>query len=325
MDRRTCLATVGACAATYLAAPAWASEPYPTRPVSLIVPTGPGGGYDQVARCLERTLGKQLGASVVVVNRPGAGSLVGTLSAITAPPDGYTLLMGGLSNVIFNAALYKKPGYDAPKDLVPVGLVAQTPYLLVGRNGLPASVAELVRQLREKPDRFTIGHAGGGSGQQVLATAFVRQLGVDIQQVAYKSAQAVYADLLGDRVDLCFDTLPSARRFVDTQQARALLVTSALRDPLLPNVPSAAEVGLPGVEMTSWFGMFAHSKTSPEVLDKLRRALLSTMNGSDLRKALNTAGFEQMPAASLAETEQFVAAQYARWTKLIAQSGITID
>lgn len=302
------------------------AQSYPLKPVTLIVATGPGGGFDLVARRLEKALSKNLGQSVVVVNRPGSGSLVGTLAALNAPADGYTLLMGGLSNIVFNGSMYKKRPYDPMADFVGIGIVAQTPYVMLARKDLPESdLAGVRKYARANPGKLNIANAGSGTGQQVLAAAFLKETGADIVQVPYQAAQAVYTDLLGGRVDLFVDSLPSARRFIESQQVHALFTTGARRDALFPNLPTARESGLPGSEMTSWFGLFASAKTPSDVLARLHKALEASLKDEELRSQLEAGGFQPVPYVPAAETAKYVASEYQKWTQVIRSAGITLD
>ena len=323
--KKTFALVLAACLGLGLSSTAGA-QGYPNKPVTIVVATGAGGGFDLVARRLEKSLAKNLGQSVVVVNRPGSGSLVGTLAVVNAPPDGYTLLMGGLTNIVFNGSLYKKKPYDPMADFVGIGVVAQTPYVMISRRDMTQSdLTSIMRYARANPGKLNIANAGAGTGQQVLATAFIRETGLNVVQVPYQAAQAVYTDLLGGRVDMFVDSLPSARRFIDSKQVNALFVTGAKRDPLIPYVPTAREAGLPGSEMTSWFGLFASSKTPPDVLQKLHKALELSLKDEELRSQLTAAGFQPMPYVSAAETDRYVKSEYRKWTKVIQDAGITLD
>ena len=302
------------------------AQAYPSKPITLVVPTGPGGGFDLVARRLEKVLAKNLGQSVVVMNRPGSGSLVGTMAVVNSAPDGYTLMMGGLSNIIFNGSMYKKRPYDPMADFTAIGVVAQTPYVMIARRDLTqGDITSVTRFALANPGKLNIGNAGAGTGQQVLGAAYVKETGAKLLTVPYQSAQAVYTDLLGGRVDLLVDTLPSARRFIESKQVNALFTTGNKRDPLFPNLPTARESGLPGTEMTSWFGLFALSKTPPDVLAKLHKALELSLKDEELRSQLQSGGFQPMPYVPAATTRKFVEAEYKKWTQVIQSAGITLD
>ncbi len=302
------------------------AQPYPSKPITLIVGTAPGGGFDLVARRLEKALSKNLGQSVVVANRPGSGSLVGTMAVLNAPPDGYTLVMGGLSNIVFNGALYKKLPYNPLTDFVGIGIAAESPYVMITRRDLGINdLPGLIQYARANPGKLNVATAGSGTGQQVLAAAFLKETGVNIVQVPYQGAQPVYTDMLGGRVDLFVDTLPSARRFIESKQVNALFVTGPNRDSGFPGIPTAREVGFPGVEMTSWFGLFAPAKTPPDVIQRLNKAMELALADEEMRTQLRASGFEPKPYVPPAETARFVQAEYKKWTQVIRDAGITLD
>ncbi|WP_213958779.1 MULTISPECIES: tripartite tricarboxylate transporter substrate binding protein [unclassified Variovorax] len=323
MNRRKLLAATLTFAALGTALDLHAAD-YPSKPITIIAPSGPGGGYDLTGRMLADVLSRQMGASFIVENRAGSGTLIGTQAAAVAPPDGYTLLVGGLSNLVFNAALYKKLPYD-PKDFVPIGLVARYPYLLVARADLPQNdLKELLAELRAHPDRLTIATSGPGSGQEVMATLFAKSTGTKITQVSYKAAAPAYQDLIAGRVDLFLDTLTTAKPQVDAKRIKAILLTSEKRNPSLPAIPTAAELGLPQLQMGTWFGLFAQRGVPPQVLEQLRVALRAAVQSGELARRLEPLGIEVMNLDQAA-TEAFINAEYARWTKTIKQSGTTLD
>ena len=302
------------------------AQAYPTKPITLVVGTGAGGGFDLVGRRLAQTMSKNLGQNVIVVNRPGAGSLVGTVAALNAPADGYTLVMGGLTNMIFNAALYKKLPYDPMADFVGIGVVAETPYVMVSRRDLTqGDLTSVIRYAKANPGKLNIANAGAGTGQQVLAVAFAKEAGLDVVNVPYQSAQAVYTDLLSGRVDMFVDSLPSARRFIDSKQVNALYVTGRKRDASLPTVPTAREAGLPGSEVSTWFGLFASSKTPPAIVQSLHKALELSLKDEELKTQLAASGFQPLPYVPAAETQKFVRSEYKKWTQFIRSVGITLD
>ncbi|MGH8759476.1 MAG: Bug family tripartite tricarboxylate transporter substrate binding protein, partial [Burkholderiales bacterium] len=239
--------------------------------------------------------------------------------------DGYTLLVGGLSNMVFNSALYKTLPYDAQADFVPIALVARYPYLLVARSDLKQdTVPSIMAEARTKPDSLTIGTSGSGTGQHVLAAYFSKTANMKTLLVPYKSAQAVYLDLLSGRVDLFFDTLPSVRTHLESKRAKAVFITSPARNPAVPDVPTAKEVGMPSLEMGSWFGLFAPRKTPPEVIVQLRQAVDKAMKDPAMRTRMETAGIEVM-SLNPAQTDAFLKTEFNKWTAVIRQSGITAD
>jgi len=210
--RRQLITAAAAAPLAALAPQAWAQSDFPNRPLRVIVPQPPGGGFDFVARTLAEPLGKALGQGVAVENRTGSGTLVGTEAAAKAPADGYTLLTGSVSNMVLNMGLYKKLPYDALRDFEPVGLAVSYSYTLLGRNGLPFNdLAGLLAYAKANPGKLSYASAGNGSGQHVIAAALWKQAGVELVHIPYRGAQPAYTDLLGERVDLFFDLTPTTR------------------------------------------------------------------------------------------------------------------
>jgi tripartite-type tricarboxylate transporter receptor subunit TctC len=298
------------------------AQTYPAKPVKIIVPTAPGGGYDFIARLLSEKLSTDLGQGFIVENRTGAGLVVGSQAAATAAPDGYTLLIGGLANMAFSPALFKSIGYDPVTDFVPVALVGAFTYALVARKDLPqSSLKELVEFARKNPGKLTIAHAGTGSGQYVAAV-MLKQLGkIDLLEVPYKGAQPAYTDLLAGRVDLFFDNTTTTRPFVADGRVKAIATSGTERDALLPNVPTGREAGLEGMVLDSWIGLFAPAKTPKPIVERLRAATLKAVEAPETKKRLETSGWRtlSMPAA---ETESFVRSEAQKWPKFLQQAGV---
>jgi tripartite-type tricarboxylate transporter receptor subunit TctC len=307
--------------ALLLAGPAMADN-YPERPVRIIVPIGAGGSYDFVGRLLANRLSELMGQSFFVENRTGAGTLVGTQSAATAPADGYTLLVGGLSNMVFNFALYQKVGY-APNDFVPIALVYTFPYVMVSRSDLPQkSLAEIVSYARQSPGKLTIAHAGTGSGQQIVSAAFMRLTGTSMIEVPYRTTQGAYVDMLAGRVDLLFDSAAAALPYITAKKVRGVALLAPQRYRTVPDLPTITEAGLSGLGIESWIGLFAPAGTPPEVLDKLRTT--TRVAAEDLKEKFETSGggLMQMPVA---DTDKFIKSEFDLWTRVIRGAGIHLD
>ncbi|MDO9437264.1 tripartite tricarboxylate transporter substrate binding protein [Hydrogenophaga sp.] len=327
--RRQLLAALPCAALTaLLGAPSvWAQQAggFPNRPLRVIVPQPPGGGFDFVARALADRLGPALGQPVVVENRTGSGTVVGTDAAAKSAPDGYTLLTGSVSNMVLNMGLYKQLSYDSLKDFEPVGLAVSYSYTLLARNGLPFNnLAELVAFAKSNPGKLTYASAGNGSGQHVLAAALWGQAGVDIVHVPYRGAQPAYADLLGDRVDLFFDLTPTTRAHVETGKLKAIAVSSAARNPMQPSVQTINESGVVKLDLESWFGFFAPSKTPPEALERLRTELAKIIATPELQDTFRKAGGTPMNI-SVADSRAMLARDVKRWTGLIRGANISLD
>jgi tripartite-type tricarboxylate transporter receptor subunit TctC len=310
------LATVGALSA------AWGQN-YPTRPVKIIVPTGPGGSYDIVGRLLADKLQKQTGQAFVVENRLGAGSVIGTQAVAIAPADGYTLVVGGLSNVVFNSGLYKKLPYDPLKDLVPVAVVYTFSYILVGSKDLPYSTpAEIVAAAKQRPDGLTLANAGTGTGQHLMGVAFQKYTGIKLLDVPYRGATAVYPDLLAGRVSLFFDSAAAALPYINGGQARGIATLTAKRSPQTPNIPTMSESGVPNLEINSWLGLFAPAKTPQPVIERLQAEIAKAL--PDLKELFQTSGGDvfEIPPDQLIP---FVKSEHDKWIALIREAGITLD
>ena len=309
-----------------LAAP-WsvAQSTYPSRPLKVVVPQPPGGGFDFVARLLADRLGKVMGQTVVVENRPGSGTLVGTDAVAKAPPDGYTLLTGSVSNLALNMGLYRNLPYDSLRDFEPVGIAVNYSYTLMARKDLPFnSLKDLVSHAKTNPGKLTYASAGNGSGQHVLAAALWHLAGVQLVHVPYRGAQAAYQDLLGGRVDVFFDLSPTARVQVDAGTVKALAVSGAARSALHPDVPTITETGVAALDLESWFGLFAPAKTPPDILERLRSDLARVIAAPEVMEAFVKAGGRPM-SMSLAEARALVQRDVQRWTRLIREADIKAE
>jgi tripartite-type tricarboxylate transporter receptor subunit TctC len=298
------------------------ADNYPERPVRIIVPIGSGGSYDYVGRLLANRLTELMGQSFFVENRTGAGTLVGTQSAAAAAPDGYTLLVGGLSNMVFNFALYQKVGYEL-KDFVPIALVYTFPYVMVARSDLPQkNLAEIISYGRQSPGKLTIAHAGTGSGQQIVSAAFMRRTGTTMIEVPYRTIRGAYVDMLAGRVDLMFDSAAAALPYITAKKVRGIALLAPERYRAVPDLPTIAEAGLKGLGIESWIGLFAPAGTPPEVLDKLRNS--TRVAAEDLKTNFEKSGGElmQMPVA---DTDRFIKSEFELWTRVIRDAGIHID
>ncbi len=321
--RRLLPVAVMAVAVGLAAAPVLA-EGYPDKPVRIIVPSTPGGGFDFVGRVLADKLGAQMGQNFVVENRAGAGTLIGTRTAAQASPDGYTLVVGGLSNIALNAPLYKDPGYS-PADFVPLGLAVSYSYSWIARPNLPqSSLKDVIDYARAHPGKLNLAIGGIGSGQHVGAAILLALTGVKMEQVNFKGAQPVYTDLISGRVDLFYDNTTTARPYIDAGKVKALAISSAARNPLLPNVPTITETGVAKFEMETWFGLFAPAKTPHPIVERLQAEVARA-----IRNPQSVATFEKSGGRVLdmtpGDTEKFVAAEIAKWGDLVRRAGVKAD
>jgi len=310
------------CAGSAAAQPYPDSPAYPDHPVRIIVPIGPGGAYDIIGRLLANRLSEQTGQTFFVENRTGAGTLVGTQAAAAAPADGYTLVIGGLSNLVFNFALYQKVAYE-PDDFVPVAIVYSFPYVMVAGNHLPQKdLAEIISYGRQSPGKLTVAHPGPGSGQQIIAAAFMKQTATTIVEVPYRSAQAAYPDLMAGRVDLFFDSVTGALPFLRAQKVRGIALLAHRRYDKLSSLPTMEEEGLSGFAAESWIGLFAPARTPPEILGLLRQETRIAAAGLKDRFEQSGGALMQMPVA---ETDKFIKTEFDLWTKVIHDARMKFD
>ncbi len=304
------------------------AQEFPNRALRIIVPQPPGGGFDTTARVLADKLGPLLGQSVVVENRPGAGTLVGTEAAAKAPADGYTMLLGGLSNIALNPGLYQKLPYDSLKDFAVVALPVSYSYTLVGRKDLPQnSLKDIIDFARANPDKLTYASGGNGSGQHIAPAVIAHLTGVKMVHVPYKGAQAAYQDLIAGRVDLFFDATPTARGQVDGGTVKPIAVSSKARQAVHPNLPAVAESGvaaLDGFDMQTWFGLFVPAATQPAVLGRLRAEMTKVMSMQDMIERFQKGGGTPLRMTP-AETEALVKSDVERWSRVIRAAGIKGD
>jgi tripartite-type tricarboxylate transporter receptor subunit TctC len=232
-------------------------------------------------------------------------------------------LVGGLSNMAFNSALYSKLGYDPLRDFVPVALVYRFGYVMVGRKDLPQTrLADIVAAAKANPGSITVATAGVGTGQHLVAAAFMKAAGVKLQEVPYKGSPPAFTDLLAGRIDLFFDSIAAALPYVQSGQAKGIAVLSSRRSPLAPDVPTMSEAGVPGLDIDSWLEIFAPAKTPPEAIARLRRDIRASL--PDLGERFEKSGGEvwDLPDDRL---DAFVVSEYDNWTKLIRETGIKLD
>ncbi|MFN7752417.1 MAG: Bug family tripartite tricarboxylate transporter substrate binding protein [Pseudomonadota bacterium] len=319
MTRSTVWRALAACAGIVLATQA-IGQAYPSKPIRVIVPSLPGGGFDVTARVLSERMGPLLGVQMTVENRSVAGTIGGTEAAAKAPADGYTVLIGGLSNIALNPGLHPNLGYD-PHEFRPIGLAVSYSYTLVGRRDLPANtLREVIEYGRANPGKLTFGGAPG-TGQHVAAVALFNQTKVDALSIFYKGATAVHQDLLGGRLDLYFDNTQTARTHIEKGAVKVYATSSPVRLPFLPNVPTVNETGVGKLEMETWFGPFVRRDTPQPIVSRLRAAFEKTMSMPEVVSRFEN-GSGRVLEMTQADTEAYVRAEIARWTKLIRDAGI---
>lgn len=301
------------------------AQAYPTKPVTIIVPFAAGGTTDILARIIGQALTAELGQSVVVDNRAGAGGNIGGQAAAKAAPDGHTLFMGTVGTHAINASLYKKMPFDPVKDFAPLTRVANVPNLLVANPAQPyKSVKDLIAYAKANPGKVNFGSSGNGSSIHLSGELFKSLAKVDMQHVPYKGSAPAVTDLLGNQIGIMFDNMPSAIQHVRSGSLVPLAVTTAKRSPELPNVPTIAEAGVPGYEATSWFGMFAPAGTPAPVLAKLNAAIVKLLAQPDVKKKINEQGAE-VYSETPEQFAAFIQAESVKWGKVVKESGASLD
>jgi tripartite-type tricarboxylate transporter receptor subunit TctC len=316
------LFALAACTLLFPASAARAA--YPDRIVKIVVPFAPGGGTDVVARTLAQELAKDLGVSVIIENKPGAGTIIGTQAVATAEGDGYTLLMGTFANAV-NPSLYAKLPYDQHRDLTPVALVARSFSIVVVNPKSPInSIKDLIAAARAEPDKLSYGTYGTGTSAHLSGELFKHMAGVNLTTVPYKGSAPAITDLIGGQIQVMFTTVASAASLIEGGQLRALAVTSAERSPAFPSLPTVAEAGVPGYDAEAWYGLFAPAKTPPEIIDRLNKAAAIAVKADSFKKLSVNEGL-MLVASPPAELERYFREEEDRWRKVIQDAGIKAD
>lgn len=320
MQRRSLLTFA---ALTALCTATW-SQGYPERPVKLVVPYAPGSSADIVARLIADEWGKALGKSMFIENKAGAGGNLGVDAVAKSAADGYTIDLQTVSLAI-NPSLNAKMPYDTLKDLASIGMVAASQHVLVVNNSLPAKdLKELLALSKAKPGKLTYGSAGGGSTFHMSAELFKAQAGVAIVHIPYRGGGPALTDTIAGQVDMSFPVLSAAQGHLQAGKLRALGVTGTKRSPLMPNVPSMAEAGLPGYAFETWFTVFAPASTPKPVIDKLNATLLATLQSATVKERMTKEGFEPT-LSSPEQAHARIVAEMPKWAKLIKDRGITAE
>ncbi len=298
---------------------------YPERPIRLLVPFPAGGTVDIVARLLANSVNDPLGKGMVVDNRPGAGGAIATDTLAKAPPDGYTLLLTSPNHTI-NPALNPNLPYDTEKDVVPVSLVAAVPELLVSPPSVPFNTfPEFVAYARAHPGELNHGHAGNGTLPHVTMELLLRRLQINVVHVPYKGAAPVMTDLLAGRVHIKFDTYATSAPHMAAGKLKALAIANLTRSPLLPQLPTIAESGVPGYEGILWMGLLAPARTPQGVITTLADACAKAVQSPAMRDGLRVAGIDPATAFGPEPFAALIARELPQWRDLVREAGITAD
>src|SRR5437762_7786671 len=304
-----------------LAVPTALAQPYPSRPVKIVVPATPGGAIDLIARTLGDKLTPSLGQPVVVENKPGAANNLGTDFVAKSPPDGYTLVIVASSHAT-NKHLYKNLPYDPVKDFQPVVYTHVVPLLLAVNPSVPAkSVPELVTWIKANPDKAIYASSGSGSSLHMAAELFMSMTGTKMHHVPYKASSAAHPDLLSGRTAMIFDTITAVRGHVKSGTLRGIAVTTLARSSAMPELPTIAESGLPGYDASTWGGILAPAGTPKEVVAKLNGAINSVLKQDDVRVRLMGAGIE-IQGGTPEQFGEVIKAEIDKWGRIVKEAGI---
>lgn len=318
---RTIIAAIGAAALVHGSVHAQ-TDNYPSKPLRIVVPYTPGGFNDTMARLVGKKLQDAWGQPVIVDNRPGGGTIIGTEHVVKSAPDGYTLLVVGFPLPV-NQYLYKKLPYDTAKDLAPVVLGGQSPsVMVVNSTSKYKSAADVVAAAKAKPGSLNYASSGNGTSNHLIMAYFMNSAGIQMTQVPYKGSAPMVTALLGNEVDVNFDNVPHVLPHVKAGKMRALAITSAKRSPLAPDIPTVAELGWPGFEVQVFYGFAAPAKTPPEVIGKLNTEINKILAMPDVKKAFLEAGVEPL-GGSVQQFETFFRQQSVKWEKVIRDANIT--
>jgi len=319
------VATAAAMVASHAVAQERAAGKYPDKPVRIVVPYAPGGGADLLTRPLAQRLNERWSVPVVVDNRPGAGSVIGSNIVAKSAPDGYTLLMISPAHTI-NAALIARLPFDPVADFAPVVLVMSAPNVLVAHPSLPVrSVKELVALAKTRPGKLTYATSGAGTSIHLGMELLKKMAGVDILGVHYKGAAPARSDLIGGHVELMMSNVAAAKPFILTRKLNALGVTSIRRSSLMPEVPTLAEQDLPGFDVSTWYGLVAPAGTPAEVVSHVNSDVVAALQREDLRQQLATAEGGEIIANTAAEFRAFMTSEFARWGALVRDANIRVE
>ncbi len=299
------------------------AQTYPTKPIRWVSPWAPAGGNDVLSRAIGNEISRSLGQPVVVDNKPGASGTVGTDMVAKAPADGYTLTLGSPGTHATAASMVPGLPYDPVKSFTPIVLVGTVPNVLVVPPSVPAnSVRELIAHLKAKPNSYNFASVGNGSMQHLAGELFKRMAGVEITHVAYKGSSPAMIDLTSGRIEMAFESMPVVLPLVRAGKLKALAVTTPQRSSLLPDVPTVAEAGLPGFDVTIWYGVFGPAGMPADVTAKLNQAINAAIRTPELGQRLSDLGAD-VAGGTPQDLGRYQAAESTRWSRFIKEAGIT--
>ena len=326
--RRTLIHGMAAAAVALMAAPGIAQAPasnWPNKPIRYIVNFAPGGTTDILARTIGEKLGAALGQPIVVENKPGQGGSIGAAELARAAPDGYTIGAGTISSHAINATLYDKLSYDPITSFAPITLYATQPNVLLVHPSVPAkNVRELIALLKASPNKYSFGSAGNGTSQHISGELFKAMAGVDMQHIPYRGSGQMMPELLGGTLLVAFDNIATAVQHVNAGKLRALAVTSATRSVVSPDVPTMAESGLPGYDISSWQAVFAPAGTPAPIVERLYTEIARILKTPDIQKRLSDLGLN-VSEMTPAQLTALIKTDVPRLGKIVKDTGARAD
>jgi tripartite-type tricarboxylate transporter receptor subunit TctC len=320
--------TVISAAVIALAIPSAAAQDWPTRPITLVVPFAPGGGIDVSVRIQAQFMGDALGQTFVIENVGGAAGTTGSARVAKAAPDGYTMLIGNTGTHAYSQSLYKRPLYGAVADFTPVGLVTDSPRILIARKDLPANnLREFIAYVKANQDKIQFGSAGVGAGTHLPCELLNTAMGVKVTHVPYRGAGPVMQDLIGGRIDYMCDTIQTGAQQAKAGTVKGIAVMAAKRVPIIADLPTTGEQGLAGVEASVWNAFFFPKGTPDAIVRKLNKVMNDMLENADMRRRLEELGLEIVPPEQRSPEylAKFLPEEVERWGKVIRAAGISMD
>lgn len=301
-----------------------AADAYPSKPIKWVVPFTPGGAMDTMARTLGEKMSQSMKQPIVIENRPGAGGVVGSTAVARSEPDGYTMMIVSIGHAV-NPSLYPKLSYDPIKDFEPVSLVGIVPNVLVVNPTVKANnVSELVALAKQQPGKMTFASAGSGTTIHLAGELFASMANVDILHVPYKGSAPAVTDLMGHQVDMMFDSVSSAKPYIDSGRLKPLAVTTVKRSSALPNVPTVAEAGIKGYELSGWYAVFVPAKTPQPIVKRINEELVKALKQPDVQARFVQIGAEPV-GSSPAELDKYLKSESAKWSEIVRARNIKAD
>jgi tripartite-type tricarboxylate transporter receptor subunit TctC len=324
MNTRTAFLRAFLVAGCALCAAGAAAQQYPSKPMRMIVPAGPGGGVDTIARLVGQPLGAALGQTIVMENRPGAGTMLASEIAAKSPPDGYTMIMVTNSHAI-NAGIQKNLRYDPVNDFSYFSLASSIPYLVVVHPSVPVNTPkELIALARKRPGQLYFASAGAGSGTHLAGELFISMTSINIVHVPYKSGSPAIVDLAGGHVQIMFSNIINSMPHVKAKRLRTLGITSAKRSPTYPDVPTVQESGVPGYQADAWYGLMGPARIAPEIVARVNREMVTLLKTQDIREKFASQGAEAV-ANTPEEFAALMRAEITKWGRVTSKLNLQLD